>query len=66
MKTIRIALVDRNIDISMPAFLFWIFKKFCKVTTNSSEGLSGESLDLIVFDEFEDITQKEKETKEGV
>lgn len=50
MKTYRIATPDLNVDLTMPSFLFLIFKKFVKVKTSKPE-FSGQSLDVVIFDE---------------
>lgn len=51
MKTFRIATTHNSIDIKMPTFLFWLFKKFAVISVTPPSGLQGISMDVILFDE---------------
>lgn len=52
MKTIRYVTPDTYVDISMPSFLFWFFKKYAKIKTSKpSQVLSGLIHEVTFFDE---------------
>lgn len=54
MKTYRIALVDKFIDIEMPSWIFFFFKRFCKLKMKRHNfELDGQSLNAIFLDEID-------------
>ena len=60
MKIYRIATPERSIDIKMPNFLFWLFKKLAKVeTAKAPHELVGSCLPIAIFDEAERVERQE-------
>lgn len=52
MKTFRYVTTETAIDISMPSWLFWFFKRLSKVKTSPhTPGLKGLHLDIVCIDE---------------
>lgn len=52
MKTLRIATTVLSIDISMPFWLYDLFKRFARITTSRYvPGLQGRTVDMVVCDE---------------
>lgn len=51
MKTFRIALVDKCIDISMPIWIFFFFKRFHRIEVKNDFRLKGKTYGAIYFDE---------------
>lgn len=52
MKTFRYVTAETAIDISMPSWLFWFFKRLSKIKTHPhTPGLKGLDFDLVCIDE---------------
>ncbi len=52
MKTFRLVTTVSQIDISMPTWLFWFFKRFSHVKTSPHvPGLKGLDFDCVMIDE---------------
>jgi hypothetical protein len=56
MKTFRYVTAETQIDISMPSWLFWFFKRLSKIKTSPhTPGLKGREFDLVCIDEASEV-----------
>jgi len=51
MKTFRYVTREINIDITMPTWIFWFFKKYARFKSSKTDPINGVSLDVVIFDE---------------
>lgn len=59
MKTCRIVLPKYNIDISMPSWLFWFFKRAAVIhMAQPIPGPHGTHIDMIVVDESQEWAEQ--------